>query len=347
MANCINCGKKLNAFNETYPLWDCTEDKLCSQCREKFNRLISLKQVDFTAYTDKLSFLQEMSDVLHNCGFTSRGINYLGDYAEYRAHVRKQDQDPVKTEEENENKTVLTEDTIRQDIRKCREDAIKTLKSCAFIHVPLSAVSIVLYLKTEHTFFAYFAAFLFMFTLKHAFNEGFIVLSAPEILREADYSVMEKVLSAGNYSTFFGRQAFSIWSKQLCYIISVKKTTLGIFPVDQYSLSGKLAETLVEWKHGQEELIKERTRQDFDRLLEYVHRHPYKRYHLIEAGKHIPVHYGTDYEEDNALNENHLEYESYKVIVFQRDDGQGIIKVSYHDLPHILDVDALPAVHLT
>ena len=83
MATCINCGKKLNSFNEVYPLWEGTTDKFCSQCKEKFNKIRSSKTVDFKQYPTEDEFVAAYKHVLAGAGFTTSGIEHLAKYAEY------------------------------------------------------------------------------------------------------------------------------------------------------------------------------------------------------------------------------------------------------------------------
>lgn len=108
MAKCINCGSGLNAFNETYPLWDGTHEKMCSRCKAKYERL--QKTPGFAASTD---FFTNRQDVLRQFGFSDSGINYLIDYAYYL-----------------ENADQLREEKAREDaeekahLQKAREEAL-------------------------------------------------------------------------------------------------------------------------------------------------------------------------------------------------------------------------------
>lgn len=75
MGNCVNCGKSLTFLNETYPLWDGTNERLCYKCRNKISSFIdgNTAAADFEA--DKHHFIE--------IGFTSQGLEYLRNYYEY------------------------------------------------------------------------------------------------------------------------------------------------------------------------------------------------------------------------------------------------------------------------
>ena len=74
---CVNCGTSLGAFNTTYPLWDGTEDRFCSRCLEKYNRI----KGKLTPAEDRDEFLEKNEGILKSSGLTSKGIVYVLDYA--------------------------------------------------------------------------------------------------------------------------------------------------------------------------------------------------------------------------------------------------------------------------
>ena len=81
MANCINCGAKLNALNETYPLWESTDDRFCSRCREKAKRFFKRHEMDFGNRKITTSLISSNIETLLGMGFSESGIRYLLDYA--------------------------------------------------------------------------------------------------------------------------------------------------------------------------------------------------------------------------------------------------------------------------
>lgn len=94
MAECVNCGKTLNFFNEISPLWSETEEKLCSKCWDKslcVTQKPSIKNYE-ECYTELL-----------NEGFTEKGLKYLHDYCEYKENFRSiKEQRKREQEEEKE-----------------------------------------------------------------------------------------------------------------------------------------------------------------------------------------------------------------------------------------------------
>ncbi len=85
-------------------------------------------------------------------------------------------------EKKEESQTDLTIEMIREQIQDCRKEAIKTLKFCALIHLPLSIVSFVLYWITKHSFFACLTVLELMWILKYAWDDGYVLISSPGIL---------------------------------------------------------------------------------------------------------------------------------------------------------------------
>ena len=81
MANCINCGVKLSALNESYPLWDATEIRFCNRCREKAKRFLKHHKMDFGNRNITQDFISSNIEFLMGMGFSENGIQYLLDYA--------------------------------------------------------------------------------------------------------------------------------------------------------------------------------------------------------------------------------------------------------------------------
>lgn len=74
---CVNCGTTLGAFNTTYPLWDGTEERFCSRCLEKYNKI----KVKLVPAEDGDEFLSKNESILKSSGLTNKGIAYVIDYA--------------------------------------------------------------------------------------------------------------------------------------------------------------------------------------------------------------------------------------------------------------------------
>lgn len=110
MATCINCGTRLNAFNETYPLWDETNEKMCSRCKEKYVRL--QKSLGFSITTD---YVSNHPDELKQFGFTDSGIKYLHDYAFYQENANEIQAEKIKENEaEKERQQKLREQALAE-----------------------------------------------------------------------------------------------------------------------------------------------------------------------------------------------------------------------------------------
>lgn len=90
----------MNSFNETYPLWEATTDRFCTQCKEKFNKLRSSKSVDFQRYPSANEFIAANESVLAGAGFTQSGIDYLGRYAAYLGEAKAKEQQEIEYKEQ-------------------------------------------------------------------------------------------------------------------------------------------------------------------------------------------------------------------------------------------------------
>lgn len=77
MARCINCGKEL-VGPVPMPLWSGTDEGLCTQCHEKYDRIKS--KIYTTGVYDRSGFMRKYEDFLKSNGFTENGINYIADY---------------------------------------------------------------------------------------------------------------------------------------------------------------------------------------------------------------------------------------------------------------------------
>ena len=75
--NCVNCGTSLGAFNTTYPLWDGTEERFCSSCFEKYNKI----KYKLVFAEDGNEFLSKNEAVLKSSGLRLPGIMYVAGYA--------------------------------------------------------------------------------------------------------------------------------------------------------------------------------------------------------------------------------------------------------------------------
>lgn len=76
MAECVNCKKEIGFLNGTRPLWEGTEEQLCSKCWNKVGGgFINNPQTE-----DIDRFIKE--------GFTEDGLKYLREYCEY-VHGRR------------------------------------------------------------------------------------------------------------------------------------------------------------------------------------------------------------------------------------------------------------------
>lgn len=78
MAKCINCGCELSGVNTSLPLWNGTDEKLCRQCSEKFDKIRG--KIYTTGVYDRSGFLRKYEDYLKSNGFTENGIDYIADY---------------------------------------------------------------------------------------------------------------------------------------------------------------------------------------------------------------------------------------------------------------------------
>ena len=78
MANCVNCGTKLNSFNETYPLWAEYQEKFCTRCNSKFQKFLSNNKLTHSSKLTRELFISQ-ADSLRQNGFTDEGIRYIND----------------------------------------------------------------------------------------------------------------------------------------------------------------------------------------------------------------------------------------------------------------------------
>ena len=97
MANCENCGVKLNAFNETYPIWNDTDKKLCNKCRGRFDKLLQSKKLALGSSQITRDFLASNMQTLQ---FTTEGMQYLNEYADYIDANRGPTPEEIALEEE-------------------------------------------------------------------------------------------------------------------------------------------------------------------------------------------------------------------------------------------------------
>ena len=67
---CVNCGKALNLFNETYPLWPDTDECFCSSCLNRLNTYFNREKASW-------QYFFEVKDMLNDHGFTPKGIEYI------------------------------------------------------------------------------------------------------------------------------------------------------------------------------------------------------------------------------------------------------------------------------
>ena len=75
--NCVNCGKLLGTFNTTYPLWEGTEERFCSSCFEKYNKI----KYKLVFAEDGNEFLSKNEALLKSSGLQLPGIMYVASYA--------------------------------------------------------------------------------------------------------------------------------------------------------------------------------------------------------------------------------------------------------------------------
>ena len=76
MAVCVNCKKEIGFLNATRPLWEGTEEMLCSKCWSKIGAgFINNPQME-----DIDRFIKE--------GFTEDGLEYLRGYYAYVQEMR-------------------------------------------------------------------------------------------------------------------------------------------------------------------------------------------------------------------------------------------------------------------
>ena len=81
MANCVNCGVKLNSFNETFPLWDDTNEKLCSKCRDHVRKFFKHNNLEFGSIEITKDFIAKNEIELQQHKISQTGIKYLTNYA--------------------------------------------------------------------------------------------------------------------------------------------------------------------------------------------------------------------------------------------------------------------------
>ena len=114
MANCINCGVKINAFNETYPLWSGSEEVLCSKCRGRFTKLLANNNISERSTRITRDFISKNAG---NLQYTDSGIQYLNGYADFIAekkreidleNEKKQEEERIRTEDELEKRVELS-----------------------------------------------------------------------------------------------------------------------------------------------------------------------------------------------------------------------------------------------
>ncbi len=104
MGKCINCGKDLNSFNTSYPLWDGTNDKFCTRCSSKFQ---NFRDKYHMTQASSNQYIAENENVLSSMGFTQSGIKHLKQYADYCD--QKKDFEAEREKEEAEQKSLAAE----------------------------------------------------------------------------------------------------------------------------------------------------------------------------------------------------------------------------------------------
>lgn len=109
---CVNCGANLNAFNTTYPIWDGTEERFCSKCLEKYNKI----KTKLVRTQDRDEFTRVNDDLFMSVGMKESGINYIGDYMLFSEERAKEAQ---KAKEEKEQ----LDAEIAEEKAKILEDA--------------------------------------------------------------------------------------------------------------------------------------------------------------------------------------------------------------------------------
>ncbi len=129
MANCINCGTKLNAFNETYPLWEGCDKKLCNKCKARFEKLLGSKKIGYGSALITREFISENAKTLQ---FTETGIQHLNEYADYILE-KQRDKKEEKEKALEEEKAKLEEEKAKLEEEKARsKELAKILISSGF-----------------------------------------------------------------------------------------------------------------------------------------------------------------------------------------------------------------------
>lgn len=110
MANCVNCGTKLNSFNETYPLWAESQEKFCTRCNSKFQKFLSNNKLTHSSKLTRELFISQ-ADSLRQNGFTDEGIRYINDYisAQEAAHEDKIEKEKAIAEENEKKERAIAE----------------------------------------------------------------------------------------------------------------------------------------------------------------------------------------------------------------------------------------------
>ena len=122
MANCENCGTKINAFNSTYPLWDETEKRYCSKCKMRFDKVLKEKK----AAVGSISLTHEFVDsIAPDLGFSNSGIQYLHDW------INALEGERTKREQEELELLKQTEEDVARE-RELNKELAKILISSGF-----------------------------------------------------------------------------------------------------------------------------------------------------------------------------------------------------------------------
>lgn len=122
MANCINCGTKLNAFNQAYPLWDDRDRLLCGKCRTRFEKQLTANKVGLKSVRLTHEFIDSIAPALQ---FTDSGVQYLHDYAQHLI-------DEADAEKKRQDEEALEEERIRQEEEEINKVLSKILISSGF-----------------------------------------------------------------------------------------------------------------------------------------------------------------------------------------------------------------------
>ena len=102
MANCENCGVKLNSFNERYPLWADCERRFCSKCQTRFEKMLQANSLRLGSPKITRDFISSHTQSLD---FSASGIQYLLDYADYIDAHRGPTPEEIALEEERKKET--------------------------------------------------------------------------------------------------------------------------------------------------------------------------------------------------------------------------------------------------